>query len=220
MKSTCILVLVLAIAVHPGAAHILADASSPGIEGRGKSVLDRFSAGQKKTLLAGQPIFESGIAGGPDGNHEAHGRTTALINKPVDDCFKIFCEVDKHYLYLPRTTVSRVLKRECNTIVIYKELDYGFITVRYTNILTIDPEAYRVDFVTDPKGINTVKFSSGYYRFEKLDEDRALFTYELTKMDSGLTIPEFMQKHMASKDLPEIATSVKKRIESGGTWVK
>jgi len=109
----------------PGAAHILADASSPGIEGRANRSLTASLPGRRRLFWQDNLFFESGIAGGPDGNHEAHGRTTALINKPVDDCFKIFCEVDKHYLYLPRTTVSRVLKRECNTIVIYKELDYG-----------------------------------------------------------------------------------------------
>jgi hypothetical protein len=216
----CLLFLILAIVVQLGRAQILADASSPVVTGSGESVLDRYSAGQKKNLLAGEPVFESGIGEGPGGMHEAHGRTIALVNKPIDECFKIFCEFDKQYLYFPRITVSRVLKREGNTVVIYKEVGYAIATIRYTHILTIDPEAYRVDFVTDPKGINNVRFSSGYFRFEKVDESRSLFTYELTKMDSGFTIPEFIKKYIASKDLPKIAINIKKRIESGGTWEK
>jgi hypothetical protein len=102
----------------------------------------------------------------------------------------------------------------------YKELDFVVTVVKYTHILTIVPEDHRVDFVTDPKGENSVKLSAGFFRFEKVDEKTSLIFYEMTKLEFGFKVPGFIKTYLSSKDLPQIVLNIKKRIESGGTWVK
>ena len=54
----------------------------------------------------------------------------------------------------------------------------------------------------------------------KVDDKRCLFIYGLTKGEIGVPVPEFIKKYATSKDLPNIVLSVKKRVESGGTWQK
>jgi hypothetical protein len=198
----------------------IAAAEPPVLEKKGGGTLDRFSPEQKKKLFAGEAIFESVIGENAAGASQAHGRTCVLISKPISECYKIFCDFNNQYLYYPHMKVSKVLKTDGNKIIIYKELDYVVTTVRYTHVLTLDPARHRVDFDLDPTGVSDVKASAGYFMFEKVADNASLFTYELTKMDAGVKIPDFIKTYMSSKDLPEIALCLKKRIESGGTWKK
>lgn len=220
MSNSRIGLVVLAVVFVCGVARSPAEGPAGEPSDSGAAVLDRFTAEQKEIILRGEAMFESVIAEGSDGGHEAHGRTSVLVERPVEECFRIFCEFDQQYRFFPRMKVSRVLKRDDDTVVIYKELGYPLITIKFTHRLTVDPGAYRVDFVTEPAGVNNIKYTSGYFRFEEVDEERALFTYEMTKMDVGFRIPGFIKTFMASRDLPGIAATVKKRIESGGTWEK
>jgi len=186
--------------------------------------LARFSPENREKLLAGEAIFEHVVTQSPDGKTGGHGRGAVLINRPVEECFRIFLDLDKQYLYFPRMTVSRVLEREGERARMYKELDFTVVTVKYTHLLTIVPEDFRVDFITDPRGKNSIKLSAGFFRFEKVDEKTSLLTYEMTRLEIGVKVPGFIRNYLSlrlsARDLPPIVTNIKKRIESGGTWVK
>ena len=188
------------------------------------SVLSQFSPENQKKLLTGEAIFEHVIAKGPDGKDEGHGRGAVLVNRPVEECFRVFLDLDQQYKYFPKMTVSRVLEREGNRARMYKELDFTIFTVKYTLIVTIVPEDFRVDFVTDPKGKNSFKLSAGFFRFVKVDEKTSLLFYEMTRLEIGFKVPGFIRTylytHLSARDLPPIVTNIKKRIESGGKWEK
>ena len=186
--------------------------------------LDRFSKEQKAKLLAGEAIYEYVIENEGEKNQKAHGRAVALVNAPAEEGYKIFCDYEKEYLYFPRMTVSKVLDTKGNVSRVYKELDLTIITVKYTHFMTRNDKDLRVDFEKDPDGVNNVKESAGYFQFVKIDDKRCLFIYGLTKGEMGIPIPSFIKDYVtdkyASKDLPNIVLSVKKWVESGGTWQK
>lgn len=182
--------------------------------------LDRFSKEQQTKLLAGEAIYEYMIVKEGEKNQKAHGRAVALVNSPAEKGYKIFCDFEKEYLYFPRMTVSKVLKVEGNVYTVYKELDFTITTMRYTHFMTLDDKEFRVDFDKDPNGVNDFEESAGYFQFVKIDDKRSLFIYGLTKGEIGMPVPNFIKNYALSKDLPNIVLSVKKRVESGGTWQK
>ena len=98
-----------------------------------KNPLDRFGDKQKAKLLAGEAIYEY-VIDDTGKNDKAHGRAVALVNAPAAEGYKIFCDFEKEYLYFPRMTVSKVLKVEGNSYTVYKELDFGIATLRYTPV--------------------------------------------------------------------------------------
>ncbi len=186
----------------------------------GRSVLDAFSSDQREDLLAGKTIFEHVETTGARGETQGHGQAAVLINAPVDECFKIFCDFNKMHEYIPRKTKSEVIKAWEGEALVYKELKFLIKTISFTSRYIIDEKAHRVDFRVDPGFPHDIKDSAGYFQFDAVDESRTLFSYGLTRMDSGIKIPSFIQKIMTSRDLPNIVLNVKKRIESGGTWTK
>ncbi len=182
------------------------------------SVLDRFSVEQRGKLDSGEVVFEYFIQD-REGATEGHGRASVIIDSPIEDCWKIFLEFDRQYLYLPRMTVSELKESQGDKRVIYKELDFRVYTYVYTHILTVHDEEHRVDF-QDARHEYKPENTKGYFGFEKVDDGTTLFTYELFSLDLGFPVPDFIKKYMTSKDLPGIAEAVKKRVESGGKWEK
>ena len=196
-------------------------AESPASKSPAEAALARFTPEQQKKLRAGEGVYEPALKyEGKSGEPSFTAAAMIIINAPVEQSFKMFCDFDKQSQYFPAITTSRVTGREGNRVVIYKELDYRVMVIRYTHILTVDPEKHRVDFVTDPSGSNDVKFSQGFFQFEKLDDQRTLFTYGLTRLDPGIKIPQFIQNYMSSRDMPKMSVNLKKWIESGGKWRK
>jgi hypothetical protein len=186
------------------------------------SVLDRLTKEQRQKLLSGQEVYEPRLEDRSVSGGEKTFSAAAMImiNAPVEQCFKMFCDFGKQAQFFPAITTSKVMSKSENRVVIFKELDYTVIKIKYTHILTIDPKNHRVDFETDPKGENDVNYSRGYFQFEKIDDNRTLFTYGLTKLDPGIKVPQFIQDYMSSRDLPKMAVNLKKWIESGGEWKK
>ena len=186
----------------------------------GESILDKFKPDQREKLLAGESIFEYVDSTGPDGKTRGQAKAAILVNMPVDECFRIFCEFNKMHEYLPRKTKSEVIGSFDGGVLVSKQLKFLFKTIDFTSRYTVDPKAHRVEFELDPDFPHDLKDSAGYYQFDPIDQNRSLFTYGLTRMDSGIKVPGFIQKHMTSRDLPNVVQHVKKRIESGGTWTK
>ena len=184
------------------------------------SVLDNFDPDQLEKLLAGETVFEHVEMTGSDGKIRGQGKAAVLINAPVEECFRIFCEFDKMQEYLPRKTKSEVIRSSEGEVLVYKQLKFLIKTIEFTSRYIVDPKAHRVEFELVPDLPHDIKDSAGYYQFDPVDQNRTLFSYGLTRMDSGIRVPGFIQKHMTSRDLPNVVRSVKKRIESGGTWTK
>jgi len=182
--------------------------------------LDGFNQEQQEKLLKGEAIYEYIINDKGDQGATGYGRAVALVNAPAAEGYKIFCDFEKERLYFPRMTVSKVLKVEGNVSTVYKELDFTVTTMRYTHFMTRNDEELRVDFEKDPNGVNDFEESAGYFQFVKIDDQRSLFIYGLTKGEIGIPVPEFIKNYVTSKDLPNIVLSVKKRVESGGKWQK
>lgn len=188
--------------------------------GASPSVLDRFKPDQKQKLLAGEVVYEFIKKNTPDGKSGGHGQSYILINVPIDEAWKMFCEFDKQYQYFPRKTVSKVLQSSPTSALIQNEFNFYVTTIKYTVRYTINQSAHRIDFKMDPKYPHDINDTAGFFLFEKVDDKRCLFTYGATLVDTGLQVPAFIQDYLTSKDLPTQALNVKKRLESKGKWVK
>ena len=199
----------------------LALAEPPGGRVKADAPLSRFTADQQKLLLSGESLYLPNIEQPATGGEPKFTASAYIVVKaPVEKCFTLFLDFEKQYLYFPKIKTSKILSRSGNRVVIYKELDYPVLDLKYTHILTIDAKAHRVDFITDPKGANSVKLSAGFFQFERIDDARTLFTYRMTELDPGIEIPRFIQEYMVSRDLPQVTVNIKKYIESDGKWRK
>jgi len=179
-----------------------------------KNPLERFNPSQKQELLQGRAIYE--YKKSDDG--KGFGQAEIIINTPVDTCFAVFSRLDQQYLYFPRKTRSEIIKSEGATVWLRNEFYFYIGRVEYTSRYTIDQGKRRFDFEMDKSYPHNIPESAGYFLFEKIDDNRTLFTYAATRLDTGYKVPQLVQNYITSRDLPGQAINVKKRIESGGKW--
>lgn len=185
-----------------------------------KTVLARFTAEERKRLGAGETVFRYVEARDEEGKTQGHAWASVVIDAPVDRCFKIFREFDQHHLYIPRKQKSEIIKTWENKTLVHNEFDFYLITIEYTSLFTVDEKNHRVDYDMDPDYKHDINDTEGYFHFERIDGERTLLTYAVTRVDTGLRAPAFVMEYLTSRDLPNVVINVKKRIESGGKWSK
>ena len=180
----------------------------------------KLSPREKKELESGKVIYKSVKYTAPEGKIKGYGESIAIINAPIEKCWEIFTKFDQQQEYFPRKTASIILKQKPGFALVLKRFKFFGFTVEYAIKYQIDPQNYRIDFELDPSQPHDIKDTAGFFLFEKLSGQKTLFIYGVTRLDTGIKVPSFIQKYLQKKDLPEVADNVRKRIESGGTWRK
>ncbi len=209
------LIFTLWILIGIGTLLILTPSSA-----RGDSVLDRFSPEQQQKLLTGDVIFEYIEYKDPEKKGIGYGQAYAIINKPIEVCYKILCDFEKKFQFYPRITKSDIIKTEKNKIWLQERLDFRVAKIDSVVIEEMTPEHYRVDFYMDKTYPNDLKDTRGHWYFEKIDTQKSLLIYAVTKANVGFPVPKFILKALSERDLPGVVKNAKKRIESNGTWTK
>ena len=182
--------------------------------------LKPLTATQRQRLLAGEAVFDHVRTSGDGQDDSGHGRAMVLIDAPVERCVEIFSALDQQHHYFPRKTVSEVVERSGNQTWVRSEYDYTVRTIAYTVRYTYDPARHRFDFALDKRAPHDIAELAGYFAFERVEEDCTLLSYVVTRLESGLKVPEFLRKALTRRDLPNQVLNVKRRIESGGKWTK
>ena len=181
---------------------------------------DKLSQEDRNRLLKGEVIYQSVKTTDAEGKISGYGQSLALIKAPIEKCWEIFTQFNKQAEYFPRKTVSQVLDSKPGFALVQKEFKFYGVKIRYVNRYMIDAKNYRIDFSMDQSRPHDLKDTAGFFSFEKVGPDRTLFTYGVTRTDTGFAMPGFVQEYIAKKDLPAVAGNIRKRIESGGTWKK
>ena len=92
-------------------------------------------------------------------------------------------------------------------------------TLAYHLMMRIDPEIMRVDYSLDEEKENDFERIVGAWQAYPLAEGKSFVVHEID-IKTGIAIPQFLQRFFMNKDLPDIVVSLKKRVESGGTWTR
>lgn len=181
---------------------------------------NKLSSKEKARLLQGEVIYQSVKTTDADGKISGYGQSLVLIKAPIEKCWEIFTQFEKQQEYFPRKTASIVLEQKPGFALVQKEFKFFGVKIKYVNQYRIDEKNFRIDFQIDQSKPHDIKDTAGFFLFEKIAENQTLFVYGVTKVDTGISMPDFVQEYLQKKDLPAVAENVRKRIESNGIWKK
>jgi len=181
---------------------------------------DKLTEKEKNKLLQGEVIYQSVKSTDAEDRLSGYGQSLAVVNAPIEKCWEIFTQYEQQQEYFPRKTLSRVIDQKPGLVLVQKEFKFYWAKIKYVNQYKIDPKNFRIDFQIDQTYPHDLKDSAGFFLFEKISPDTTLFIYAVTKLDTGIKTPQFIQNYIQKRDLPAVAENVRKRIESNGTWKK
>ncbi len=181
---------------------------------------EKLTEEQKSELVKGEAVYEYVKEMEEDGTHSGYARSMVLMKKPLDEAWEIFCDFGKSHEYFPRQTETEVLESGTTSALIKKVFEFYVVDISYYIKYDIDRKDGIIRYDLDKSRPHDLEEVQGYFRFEEIDKDTTLFIYGVTRTETGLKVPGFIQNYITSRDLPNVAIHIKKRIESGGTWKK
>lgn len=179
-----------------------------------------LSDAELATALRGEVPVRSEAFTNAAGKAAGRGVGAIVIERPIAEVWASVSHYDDKAEYQPRVEKVEVLERRPGLLRVRMTVNASITTARYTGWYALDDKArtvrWRLD--TEAEG-NTISDMDGGYTMHELGPSRTLLVYR-TYVDAGRAVPRFVQDFMARRSIPDLLRSIKRRIESGGTWRK
>jgi ribosome-associated toxin RatA of RatAB toxin-antitoxin module len=172
-------------------------------------------------VKAGQIVVKNKI----DKNSEqGSGAAYGVIKGTPEDFWKVIFDHEHYMEFYPRLKGVTVVERDKSHAVISFKMDATIKTLDYTTAATVTPDRLRMDWVQDDSRPHKYfKKNDGYWQLEQLEPGLLLVEYKvLVALDLGpfSGVASKIVNMMAKDDLPDVVECTRKRVESGGTWVR
>ena len=167
--------------------------------------------------LRGQvPVRIEPVAGGKAGL----GIGAIVVERPVGEVWNTISRFEDKVEYMPRLKSLSILEQSPEQVRVVMTVDASVTKIHYTMLFRRDSPAYtlswKLDYTAPDNGIAD---SEGEYRLYAVDPARTLVTYK-SFVNTGRSVPRFIQDYMAKRSIPDLLHAIKKRVESGGLWKK
>src|SRR2546425_5427577 len=155
------------------------------------------------------------------GDDKRAARVTAycLINKHPDAVWAVMLNYHQFDEFMPRLEKVQVLEKTKNTLKVTQTIPVPLGVIRYTLDLIFRPAQRTVSWVLDKSRRHDIADTSGAWEFLPYGQGKTILRYTTT-VNSGMTVPRFLEDFLIKNDLPEVLLSMRRRTESDGTWRK
>jgi len=175
-----------------------------------------LSEAQKQELARGKTVFTL-TATSPD---EQSGLIEAAIvfDRSPEEPWNLFYHTEEQYKYLKEIEMSRVITKAQLQDKIEFRVRALFITQTFRVIHHFDKPDYYFYWGLDPDFKNDLADLRGFYRFYPYGRGRTLARYGSNV--SVKNVPKFIEDIFKKSGVSKSLASVKKYIDSGGTYRK
>ena len=170
-------------------------------------------------LKKGEPVMVNKVVNDAKGNPRGQGLAVIVVNADPDTCWKYITQQTKMPEFMPRMISATEYMKEGNTRGVKFTIKILLSKISYHIIHTYDKGNYKLSYVLDKSKENDIADTSGFWKIEPFEGGKSLIAYTVS-VDTGMAVPKAIQDYLTQKDLPNVVSTMKKRIESGGTYKK
>ena len=189
----------------------------------GGPVSDKLTPEELERVKAGEVILKNDIS---EKCKAGEGVAFGVYRCSLDEFWKVVFDYPNYKDIFPRIVYARI-RPEGKTDHFFLtdfSIDATLAKIEYVSFNKLSQDRMRLDFGLDEKFPHKYqKEMNGYWQLEKLGENVYLAEY---KVHVALDIPLIggmvnkIVAAMSGKDLPDVLVSIRKRIDSGGTWTR
>ncbi len=164
-------------------------------------------------LEKGEVIKENETIRDSSGNDRGRAVALVIIHAPMDKVIAAIDDFETYPQWMPNVEHTKVLLRQGNRRDVTFVLDVLWNEVKYTCIHRIDPDRgvfeWRMD---DSREKKNVADSTGAWVMKSLGDNKTAVAYTVL-LDTGISIPDFIEEYLAGSSLPKVARALKDRVE-------
>ena len=168
-------------------------------------------------LSRGEIVLPNSIVQAPDGRTLIEA--ALVFDRPTEEVWRLLSKTEDQSKYLAEVQKIVIIfkgptddRLEFTTKVLIK-------TFVYRQCHYFDPQNLYFRWELDPSFPSEIKELSGFWKFYPFGEGKTLARYG-SRVLVGLGIPRSIQTSLAKNQLPAALRSVKRYVDSGGTWDK
>lgn len=175
----------------------------------------KFTADEQELLARGKPVKKAETFTLPDGSSGGRGVAYIRINATPEGIFKTILDYEKYKEFYPHVKDSRLYKQEGNLWFARFKLSLaGVISVTYHCRHVYDSKANTLTWTLDKEKKNDLNQTAGFWKIWPEKEGGSLLGYSIF-IDSGMSVPKFVEDMATGYGLKKVATCMKQRVETG-----
>ncbi len=178
-----------------------------------------LTAPEVARLNAGNVVVKTNTYTAAGGNRAARIKAYCVIKKPLDAVWAVMLDYQKFDEFMPRLAKVEILERTRDTVKVTEAVSVALRTVTYTLDLKFDHAQRRVSWTLDKSRKNDIADTSGAWEFVRYGRGTTLARYT-SSVDSGMFVPRFLEELLVKSGVPEVLSSLRRRIESNVAWRK
>lgn len=185
----------------------------------GESPTTGLTADELTRMEKGGVVVKTDTYPTGDGTRGAGITAYCVINKPPDAAWAVMLNYHKFDEFMPRLERIEVLEKTKHTMKITETVRVPLGAISYTLDLIFKPTQRTVSWALDKSRKHDIADTFGAWEFLSYSQGKTILRYTST-LDSGLFVPRFLEDFLIRNDVPDVLLSLKRRIESDGTWKK
>jgi len=169
-----------------------------------------LTAAELAQVEAGEIILESHKFKNEAGETRGRGLAIGYIKASKDKIMDTLLDYPSYPQFMPRVKKTNVYLNTPTQVNVQFELKV-MITIVYHIKHTVNRAAGTITWVLDKSKQNDIKDTTGSWVIKPY-KDGCLVYYSVS-LDTGRSVPGWLEDYLTKKDLPNVVNAVKKRIE-------
>jgi ribosome-associated toxin RatA of RatAB toxin-antitoxin module len=137
---------------------------------------------------------------------------SAVIPYPPTEVWSVVTDFESRPRFVPGNKDVQITRREGNRLWIAEHLRVLLINVRFVVISTLDAEQGAVTWVIDRDAPHDIADTTGSWAVVPLEGGQATLVRYRTWIDSGRSVPRFVEDFLTKRSLPKIVEGVRAEV--------
>lgn len=182
----------------------------------GPDGLKGLSTAQQQKLAQGQIVFTF-----TDSSTQAHAgliEAAVIFDRSPEETWRLLTRVEDQYKYLKEVAISRAVGQSIPADRVFFTVKAAMVSVDYRVVYTYDQTDAYFHWTLDPGFRNDLADLRGFWRIYPYGQGKSLARYGSNV--SVKNVPGFIEDMFKKSGVSRSLVSVKKYVDSGGTYHK
>jgi hypothetical protein len=181
----------------------------------GPDGLAGLDQGQKAELVRGHAVLPEGAVKTTNGT--SFIEAALVFDRPPAEVWSLLSKTELQVHYVPEIKAANLIWDKGNENCLELNVRVMGRNVVYRMIQSFDPPQLYFHWVLDAEMPSDIKELAGFWRFYPYGQDRTLARYG-SIVKPRFPVPGFLRRAIAKGHVRSDLESVKKYVDSGGTW--
>jgi ribosome-associated toxin RatA of RatAB toxin-antitoxin module len=143
---------------------------------------------------------------------QSTNEASVVIPYPPAEVWSVVTDFESRPHFVPGVKEAQITRREGNRLWITEHLRVLLINVRFVVLSTVDPEQGAVTWVIDRTAPHDIADTTGSWVVVPLEGGQSTLVRYRTWIDSGRSVPRFVEDFLTNRSLPKIVEGVRAEV--------